>query len=1086
MQITSIEGFFNRKRGRPPKNRVVEVYSNKQHSPQAIFTSFKLEKDVCNEQNNSNTIYNQYQESSYQHQHDNHHHYEQGQQKLSNKSENKNDYDDDHQEQHNSSNNLISSTSFSSQLLIPSVLTSEIKEYHYDNNNIIDMLKKPTAAAATVTNSSSVDRNVETSTSTITTTFQINNDDQVKLLSEKFFITKKSKQIFTKLIDNDNERISVVRAAGTYFPQNTTKNTVNNNDIADELHLGLNEVKELTSIKFNNLSKSNLSNLINTNDNINLMYCGKSFCKLKKRPHYHCEVCNQTFRNSIKFKNHKTKHLLYLNSEDTTAVLETKTTATTEAISEKDEAESLYNENNKNSTNSNSKNNENNNLNINDEPQDLSMVAKKINNNILLSGSSSSDNNYYNNDVPLLNENSEKFFKNFQLLEKFQKLNPFSIPYFNTSFITNPTNDKIFFSNLLPTITTEVTTVSTSSLSSLLSSTCSLSSLSKVKTTTTTTSSLSTSSSTSSSSSSSSSSILSNPYSSTVFNKNKDYFENFDNTMKNFHLAQSLLSLQQEDDINKEQYKSNQFFYKNFIESLKNMSTSSSPLISSIDSSPNINNVNVDNYKNDNVNNYTSISNNNLSNYLFKAAAIMNLQQQLAATADSTASTVLTSTNHSNMKSSSKLLSNNKDEDLLNFNINNIIEKESKKEEKEEDEEEEEKVEEYNINNIDNSNLNKKRKLSHNNNNNNFNSSTKKLIQNSKYTNDNVHDDADNDDHDNNCDVDNKNLFNTNATISNITTTVSSIPSVTSNSILSSLSSMPSLSFSFPSSCTSSPTISVPNNIDNTTKNIKQISSTIQNKLHNKPSNSNCNNSSNDNIIENNINNNVIFKDEPIPNGYLKFRFNEDCNFNNCGYRNHQSHFHCIRNDCYYSFCDKTRFVQHTARHERLDKLMGDDFKQYRSNMRCFYMKCSYNKNFDEQNNKSSHFHCLKCDFICSDTNKVVAHRRQHNKAEFFRMAGFRKISNNEKCNLIDSINLKDNSEKINNIKYYDECPYTMKQTHFHCLKCDVAVLSRAQLTSHKHRTLILDKSKTTTIIESATKTAVATKSNIIANISKT
>lgn len=27
-QITSIEGFFNRKRGRPPKNRVVEVYNN--------------------------------------------------------------------------------------------------------------------------------------------------------------------------------------------------------------------------------------------------------------------------------------------------------------------------------------------------------------------------------------------------------------------------------------------------------------------------------------------------------------------------------------------------------------------------------------------------------------------------------------------------------------------------------------------------------------------------------------------------------------------------------------------------------------------------------------------------------------------------------------------------------------------------------------------------------------------------------------------------------------------------------------------------------------------------------------------------
>lgn len=87
------------------------------------------------------------------------------------------------------------------------------------------------------------------------------------------------------------------------------------------------------------------------------------------------------------------------------------------------------------------------------------------------------------------------------------------------------------------------------------------------------------------------------------------------------------------------------------------------------------------------------------------------------------------------------------------------------------------------------------------------------------------------------------------------------------------------------------------------------------------------------------------FKDEPIPQGYLKFRFNEDCNFPNCGYSNLQSHFHCCRTDCYYSFCDKTRFVQHTARHERLDKLMGDDFKQYRANMQCGYDHCVYKNN---------------------------------------------------------------------------------------------------------------------------------------------
>lgn len=59
---------------------------------------------------------------------------------------------------------------------------------------------------------------------------------------------------------------------------------------------------------------------------------------------------------------------------------------------------------------------------------------------------------------------------------------------------------------------------------------------------------------------------------------------------------------------------------------------------------------------------------------------------------------------------------------------------------------------------------------------------------------------------------------------------------------------------------------------------------------------------------------------------------------------------------------------------------------------------------------------------------------------EYIREAGFRKIANNEKCNSkdYDSPNL--------------ECPYSLKQTHYHCLTCDGNVLSRAQLSAHRHR----------------------------------
>ena len=71
-------------------------------------------------------------------------------------------------------------------------------------------------------------------------------------------------------------------------------------------------------------------------------------------------------------------------------------------------------------------------------------------------------------------------------------------------------------------------------------------------------------------------------------------------------------------------------------------------------------------------------------------------------------------------------------------------------------------------------------------------------------------------------------------------------------------------------------------------------------------------------------------------------RFNEDCGFTCCNYREHQTHFHCMRKDCNYRFCDKTRFVQHTARHERLDTLCGKEFEGFRG-VSCQRDSCELN-----------------------------------------------------------------------------------------------------------------------------------------------
>ncbi|XP_069703969.1 zinc finger protein castor homolog 1-like isoform X2 [Periplaneta americana] len=176
-----------------------------------------------------------------------------------------------------------------------------------------------------------------------------------------------------------------------------------------------------------------------------------------------------------------------------------------------------------------------------------------------------------------------------------------------------------------------------------------------------------------------------------------------------------------------------------------------------------------------------------------------------------------------------------------------------------------------------------------------------------------------------------------------------------------------------------------------------------------------------------------ILKDEPVPEGYIRFRFNEDCKYPHCGYREHQTHFHCMRSDCGYSFCDKTRFVQHTARHERLDTLMGGDFQQFRANVSCGRPECVYTSTLGAMQNKASHFHCLKCEFVCTDTNKVVAHRRQHQKLDSIMAAGFEKFTPSQPCNM-------------------ESCAHSGKQTHYHCLSCQYAVLGLSQMSAHKYR----------------------------------
>lgn len=169
-------------------------------------------------------------------------------------------------------------------------------------------------------------------------------------------------------------------------------------------------------------------------------------------------------------------------------------------------------------------------------------------------------------------------------------------------------------------------------------------------------------------------------------------------------------------------------------------------------------------------------------------------------------------------------------------------------------------------------------------------------------------------------------------------------------------------------------------------------------------------------------------RDDSIPEGYSRWRYNEECKYTKCAYKHSVTHFHCVRDDCGYGFSDRSRLVQHTLRHERIDSITGGELQQYRINQDCERSDCEYNK-------KMSHFHCKRCSYSCTDSSKVLTHRKHHAKMDNISNQGFEKYFAADDC----AVNL---------------CPYARKQSHFHCVvgTCRAAVLGPVQMASHKSK----------------------------------
>ena len=184
--------------------------------------------------------------------------------------------------------------------------------------------------------------------------------------------------------------------------------------------------------------------------------------------------------------------------------------------------------------------------------------------------------------------------------------------------------------------------------------------------------------------------------------------------------------------------------------------------------------------------------------------------------------------------------------------------------------------------------------------------------------------------------------------------------------------------------------------------------------------------------------------------GYEKFKFDIDCGVERCAYRLSLSHYHCMRKACGYAFCDKTRAASHNERHKKTDAMMADEFQQFRANVNCERADCEYSK-------RLAHFHCLKCPYICTDSNKVLVHRKQHSKMED--AGNFMKVASKMEESKM-AVDGKSSAEKEIFVKYgeeekcgFDSCGFNEKAEHFHCKKddCDFATSRAEQLEEHKY-----------------------------------
>ena len=121
-----------------------------------------------------------------------------------------------------------------------------------------------------------------------------------------------------------------------------------------------------------------------------------------------------------------------------------------------------------------------------------------------------------------------------------------------------------------------------------------------------------------------------------------------------------------------------------------------------------------------------------------------------------------------------------------------------------------------------------------------------------------------------------------------------------------------------------------------------------------------------DNVVSKVVGDNNKIAQESILEGFRRYPFGEECGVPRCAYRLSGSHWHCEELNCSFGLNDRSRAAAHTQKHTQVKAMLGQDFEHYSAKSNCNRPDC-------EHAMSSAHFHCRKCAYITTITNKVQA-----------------------------------------------------------------------------------------------------------------